>query len=144
MNKVMYCNTCDFVEVSNIRKICPKDKTRLSDMGFVEIAKTYNTCGTLSRRTCGCGRPTEIKDKDSQGRPKYRSQCSRWREQARKYPTDKCEGCGLLNDGTGNIDRDHIDGNRSNNEFSNLQALCKDCHKVKTKVSGDVSWRFKG
>jgi hypothetical protein len=144
MNKVMYCNKCDFVEISNVRKICPEDKNRLTDMGFIELAKKYNTGGTLIRKTCGCGRPTEIKDHDALGRPKYRSQCTRCREAARKYPTDKCEGCGLLNDGTGNIDRDHIDGNRSNNDFSNLQALCKECHKVKTRANGDVPWRFKG
>ena len=140
----MYCDICDFVEVTTLRKVCPDCGNKLTDMGFLEIVKSYRTGGSLERKLCGCGRPTEVKDKDSKGRPKYRSQCSKCREAARKYPTNKCEKCGLLNDGTGNIDRDHIDGNRSNNDFSNLQALCKECHKVKTRVNGDKAYRFRG
>ena len=143
MNRVMYCNTCDFVEVSNLRKVCPEDRTRLLEMGFIEIAKKYKTGGTLERKLCGCGKPTAMKDTDSLGRVKYRSQCNSCREKSRKYPTDNCEICGVANDGNGNIDRDHIDGNRSNNDFSNLQALCKDCHKTKTVANGDVPWRLK-
>jgi len=30
-------------------------------------------------------------------------------------------------------DFDHIDGNKSNNEFSNCQALCPNCHAKKTR-----------
>ena len=32
---------------------------------------------------------------------------------------------------------DHIDGNHSNNDHSNLQELCMICHKIKGKNSGD-------
>jgi len=32
---------------------------------------------------------------------------------------------------------DHIDGNKSNNNPSNLQTLCSECHSVKTYKNGD-------
>ncbi len=32
---------------------------------------------------------------------------------------------------------DHIDGDKSNNDPSNLQTLCMDCHEVKTLREGD-------
>lgn len=35
------------------------------------------------------------------------------------------------------LDVDHIDGNRSNNHESNLQTLCANCHRLKTKRNGD-------
>jgi hypothetical protein len=31
------------------------------------------------------------------------------------------------------LDFDHIDGNRSNNDISNCQALCPSCHALKTR-----------
>jgi 5-methylcytosine-specific restriction endonuclease McrA len=131
-NKVMYCNVCDFVEVSKARKKCPIDATILVEMGFVQRLPHHG--GSIRRRACNCGRPTEVKWTDADGVSRYRTQCSICREKARKHPKDSCVNCGVLNDGKGNIDVDHIDGNRSNNEPSNLQALCKDCHKKKTKI----------
>lgn len=35
------------------------------------------------------------------------------------------------------LDVDHIDGDRANNELNNLQTLCKPCHKIKTKENRD-------
>lgn len=37
------------------------------------------------------------------------------------------------------LDVDHIDGDRGNNEINNLQTLCKPCHKVKTREN----WEYK-
>lgn len=31
------------------------------------------------------------------------------------------------------FDFDHIDNDRSNNDFSNCQALCPNCHAIKTR-----------
>jgi 5-methylcytosine-specific restriction endonuclease McrA len=141
-NKVMYCNVCDFVEVTRNRKKCPSDATLLVEMGFIQRLPNYG--GSLERKACGCGRPTEVKWTDTYGVSRYRSQCSKCREKARKHPKDSCTNCGVVNDGKGNIDVDHIDGNRSNNEPSNLQALCKDCHKGKTKMDYKVKAILKG
>ena len=42
------------------------------------------------------------------------------------------------------LDWDHKDGNRSNNSFSNCQALCLPCHRLKSnKASGSRTTRKK-
>lgn len=43
-------------------------------------------------------------------------------------PTDKTQ-----------LDVDHIDGDRGNNQLNNLQTLCKPCHKIKTREN----WEYK-
>jgi len=35
------------------------------------------------------------------------------------------------------LDVDHIDGNHKNNEINNLQTLCANCHRLKTKLERD-------
>jgi len=37
------------------------------------------------------------------------------------------------------LDVDHIDRNPSNNDPSNLQTLCANCHRLKSKLGND--WR---
>ena len=37
------------------------------------------------------------------------------------------------------LDVDHIDGDRGNNDIKNLQTLCKPCHKIKTRNN----WEYK-
>ena len=41
--------------------------------------------------------------------------------------------CAICKKSTGIWDYDHIDGNRSNNEPGNCQALCPNCHAKKTR-----------
>jgi hypothetical protein len=35
------------------------------------------------------------------------------------------------------MDVDHINGNRYDNRDENLQTLCANCHRLKTRLSGD-------
>jgi 5-methylcytosine-specific restriction endonuclease McrA len=35
------------------------------------------------------------------------------------------------------LDVDHIDGNHANDDPSNLQTLCANCHRLKTQVNAD-------
>ena len=51
----------------------------------------------------------------------------------------KCEVCGFKPVHVCQLDIDHIDGNSLNNDFSNLQALCANCHRLKTIINKD--WR---
>ena len=44
----------------------------------------------------------------------------------------RCRSCGNY---TGVYDFDHIDGNKANNLSNNCQALCLNCHRIKTKSS---------
>lgn len=50
----------------------------------------------------------------------------------RKHKKSKCEKCGFIPINTCQLDVDHIDGNHKNNDASNLQTLCANCHRLKT------------
>jgi hypothetical protein len=58
----------------------------------------------------------------------YRSKCL-------EQKGERCEECGSEE----NIVVHHIDGDRSNNEISNLAPLCHDCHNKVHKVNGELS-----
>jgi hypothetical protein len=54
----------------------------------------------------------------------------------RKSQNWKCEQCGLdLSSNKRNLHTHHIDGNKSNNRYSNLQALCIECHSTQPNHS---------
>jgi hypothetical protein len=134
----MYCKDCNIVDMTEEATMCNDCDKELENIGFVEVTKTvqarFHIGGRLERGFCNCGKPAMLKGHDSKGRKTYRSQCSACRYAAMKYPVTHCEACGVESTGKGTIHRDHIDGDRSNNCFNNLQALCKDCHQQKTSV----------
>lgn len=51
----------------------------------------------------------------------------------RYYKKDYCERCGFVPEDSCQLDVDHIDQDHSNNDPSNLQTLCSNCHRLKTK-----------
>lgn len=53
----------------------------------------------------------------------------------RDYKKDFCEYCGFTPLDKCQLDVDHIDGNHENNNESNLQTLCANCHRLKTKLN---------
>jgi len=50
---------------------------------------------------------------------------------------DYCECCGFVATHRCQLDLDHIDGDHANNEDSNLQTLCANCHRLKTWMNRD-------
>ena len=89
--------------------------------------------GSKIRKLCGCGKPTHMHMKLSDGTYTYKSSCQTCRKIARSYKKSYCEKCG----GTEKLEVDHIDANRSNNNLSNLQTLCNKCHIDKTRENRD-------
>lgn len=64
------------------------------------------------------------------------------RDPYRKFKGDKCEKCGFVGHKC-QLDVDHIDGDHYNNELSNLQTLCANCHRLKTYENRDQTNRRK-
>lgn len=50
------------------------------------------------------------------------------------FKLDYCEHCGFRAKHACQLDVDHIDGNHLNDDPSNLQTLCANCHRYKTGV----------
>ena len=51
-----------------------------------------------------------------------------------------CENCGFSD--VNGLTVDHIDGNRFNNDSSNIKILCANCHNIKSKLNGDNLNRY--
>ena len=56
----------------------------------------------------------------------------------RKKVRCKCERCGFIPEHISQLDVDHIDNNHDNNNPSNLQTLCANCHRLKTHEAKSV------
>lgn len=88
-------------------------------------------------KLCGCGYPAASKGINAKGEQVFRSNCHQCRKSARAHKKDSCERCGFIPEDKVQLDVDHIDGDRSNNDLSNLQTLCANCHRLKTKQNKD-------
>ena len=55
----------------------------------------------------------------------------------KKYKKMHCEKCDFIPKHMCQLDVDHIDGNKKNNEILNLQTLCANCHRLKTHINKD-------
>jgi hypothetical protein len=55
----------------------------------------------------------------------------------RVFKKGKCEHCGFIPVNLIQLEVDHIDGNKKNNDPLNLQTLCANCHKLKTFINKD-------
>lgn len=64
----------------------------------------------------------------------------RYREQKLAHKKTACEHCGFVALHPCQLDVDHIDGNRDNNNPSNYRTLCANCHRLKTYASKDHVW----
>ncbi len=101
---------------------------------------------TLRTGVCSICGPTKVKIRDG----RLKSVTSKYRCYAvykrtiikNRYPyavhkKDYCEHCNFKPVHISQLDVDHIDGDRYNNDPSNLQTLCANCHRLKTHLNGD-------
>lgn len=93
-------------------------------------------CNRCSKHECA------PKGKSKHGFTTYRKYCRYCHEALYYRPwllhrKNTCEKCGFVPEWIGQLDVDHIDGNQKNNDPSNLQTLCANCHRLKTYLCED-------
>lgn len=54
-----------------------------------------------------------------------------------KHKKPSCEHCGFVALHPCQLDVDHVDGNRDNNDPVNFRTLCANCHRLKTHLNRD-------
>lgn len=117
----------------------------------------------MTRPKCKCGNLCKKSNKSKvDGRQLYCARCSTCSKKAHKQGTpgarggvDKsnerrlrrfiyekfkktfCEKCGFVAEDPCQLDVDHKDGDSKNHDESNLQTLCANCHRLKTKRERD-------
>jgi len=91
-----------------------------------------------------------LKYTDKKGTKHYRKKCyschvtkgRKERKRIKKYPwikfkKEKCEFCGFIPIHTCQLEVDHKNGKKSDNNKDNLQTLCANCHRLKTYLHKD-------
>ena len=99
----------------------------------------------MKRAQCKCGNLRKVKwVNGTEYVMKYCNACYRnraaWANGDTSYRQHKkgtCELCGFIPVHSHQLDVDHIDGNRDNNNVENLQTLCANCHRLKTWTNRD-------
>lgn len=67
------------------------------------------------------------------GSIKYGPLCSSCKKKPwQSYKGSFCGRCGFIPEHSCQLDVDHIDGDKQNNQPSNYQTLCANCHRLKT------------
>lgn len=143
LSKVLWCDNCSEITIVTEDGNCPKCNAPMKDIGFVEDkVGTKGIGGSVKPGLCACGDPRASKGLDEKGRRRYRTQCYKCLYKSKAVQKDtKCKICQVEPEDKKQLHLDHIDGDRSNNSLKNLQTLCVECHKYKTKKQQD--WKKK-
>lgn len=93
------------------------------------------------RSKCDCGNLVERTGTSKKnGQPLWGKQCRTCRGRFRYgiVKNSSCEECGFIAIVSSQLEIDHIDGNRLNNDKNNLKTLCCNCHALKSHLNKDI------
>ena len=101
----------------------------------------------------GCGKNAAIKIKTKNGDPIYRNYCDKHHRMRSRISLSKKHYCENQDGHLGwpctstiidscQLQVDHIDGDRYNDDASNKSTICANCHSLKTKLHGNHSTRY--
>lgn len=122
----------------------PKWVHRLSDLDLEAGTATCAHCGPVKVRQHGKGIPRccNTPARGSKGTPQTTLERNRrWRlanpnrnAPYRVHLGELCESCGFVPVHRVQLDLHHRDGDPDNNDPSNLQTLCANCHRLVTQM----------
>lgn len=91
----------------------------------------------LDRKICATPQCNNLATKkDAKRYDRFCNSCKKNKYQ-KLVTKECCRVCGFVAVHGSQLDIDHIDGDHSNNDVSNLQVLCANCHRLKTIMNGD-------
>ena len=107
---------------------------RLTNVNTNTRSADCSECGAVTLRAVGYSKS---------GKKMWRCKKARVEEKKTRerpwlsFRGSTCERCGFVPEHISQLDVDHIDGNNSNNNPSNFQTLCANCHRLKTYQNKD-------
>lgn len=129
------CIECRRVRVRRLRSVPPAalplfddDGTRVCRNGHPRTQQNLVLHGNVWRcRECRRHHDRVARPGRTKPHARQRGYTEMWRTRS------QCSRCGFIAEDPCQIDVDHIDSDHANNDPSNLQHLCANCHRLKTK-----------
>lgn len=98
--------------------------------------------GSKAPRLCPCGRNGRSVGLGPDFQKRYGVLCSTCHKVNIRDKKNYCERCGFIAEVPQQIEVDHKDGNKRNNNRDNLWCLCANCHRLKTHANNEWENRY--